>query len=189
MSLLFGLADLLLLYKAHVRSQVEWCNGAIAHASFCLLSHLDSVQTSFLSHVGLCSRAAFLDFNVAPLQMRRDIGLLGMLYKISHGLAHPEFGALFPRIERKASHQTRVARRRHDRQFVDPCDGSQLDIFARSLFGLIKVWNNLPSEFVSSKSVKSFQVRLTAATKCACADNAERWERMYSMNSMPQVLL
>ena len=56
----FGLADLLLLYKAHVRSQVEWCNGAIAHASFCLLSHLDSVQTSFLSMLAYVRVPIFL---------------------------------------------------------------------------------------------------------------------------------
>ena len=29
----FSVRDLLMLYKAHVRSQIEWCNGAVLHAA------------------------------------------------------------------------------------------------------------------------------------------------------------
>ena len=66
----FGMFDMLCLYKAHVRSQIEWCYSAIYHAAPSLLARLDSVQVSFLSHLGLCDKMAFLTFNVAPLQIR-----------------------------------------------------------------------------------------------------------------------
>ena len=88
---------MLALFKAHVRSQVEWCNGAIYHASPAKLAHLDSVQSSFLRHLELDENSAFLTFNLAPLRLRRDIGMLGVLWKICHGRAHVDFDALFTR--------------------------------------------------------------------------------------------
>ena len=75
----FSIKDMLVLFTAHVRSLVEWCNGAIYHAAPSKLARLDSVQTSFLQHLELDERHAFLDFNLAPLRLRRDIGMLGVL--------------------------------------------------------------------------------------------------------------
>ena len=40
----YSIGDLLLLFKTHVRSQIEWCNGAIFHAAPSGLDCLDSVQ-------------------------------------------------------------------------------------------------------------------------------------------------
>ena len=65
---LFSISDMLALFKAHVRSQVEWCNGAIYHASPAKLAHLDSVQSSFLRHLELDENSAFLTFNLALLK-------------------------------------------------------------------------------------------------------------------------
>ena len=39
-----SIGNLLLLFKTHVRSQIEWCNGAIFHAALSALDCLDSVQ-------------------------------------------------------------------------------------------------------------------------------------------------
>ena len=82
-------------------------------------------------------RQAYLDYNFAPLKLRRDIGMLGVILKICYGSAHPDFEALFPKLPGQTSHghDTRVARRRHDLQLVGRCDGSQLCPFQRSLFG------------------------------------------------------
>ena len=54
------------------------------------------MQNSFLNHLGLGDRDAFLRFNLAPLQLRRDVGMLGALWKVSRGIAHPDLCALFP---------------------------------------------------------------------------------------------
>ena len=67
----FSISDMLALFKAHVRSQVEWCNGAIYNASPAKLAHLDSVQSSFLRHLELDENSAFLTFNLAPLRLHR----------------------------------------------------------------------------------------------------------------------
>ena len=64
-----GLIDIVCLYKSHVRSQVEWCNAATYHAAKSILSKLDGIQTSFLGHLRISVRSAFLDFQLAPLEL------------------------------------------------------------------------------------------------------------------------
>ena len=59
--------------RAHVRSQIEWCNGAMFHAAPSLLERLDSVQTSFLRQLDLDERQTFRDHNLDPFKLRRDI--------------------------------------------------------------------------------------------------------------------
>ena len=80
-----------------------------------------------MRQLDLWERQAYLDYNLAPMCLRRDIGMLGMLWKVCHGEAHPDFEVLFPKIPGRATHGhgTRVAKRRHDLQLFDPCDGSQ----------------------------------------------------------------
>ena len=75
----YSIYDMLVLFKAHVRSQIEWCNGAIFHAAPSKLAWLDTIQSSFLQHLDVCEHKAFLDFNLAPMRLRRDIGMLGVL--------------------------------------------------------------------------------------------------------------
>ena len=41
----YSMKDMLLLFKAHVRSQIEWCNGAVFHAAPSVLERLNSVQS------------------------------------------------------------------------------------------------------------------------------------------------
>ena len=122
MSEIYSIYDMLVLFKAHVRSQIEWCNGAIFHAAPSKLAWLDTIQSSFLQHLDVCEHKAFLDFNLAPMRLRRDIGMLGVLWKVCHGSAHSDFEVLLPRVLRRSSHSydTRVASRRHDLQLFDP---------------------------------------------------------------------
>ena len=187
----FSIEDMLVLFTAHVRSLVEWCNGAIYNAAPSKLARLDSVQTFFLRYLELDERHAFLDFNLAPLRLRRDIGMLGVLWKISHGRANPDLEALFPMAPSSVvpRHDTRAARRRHSLQMINRCDGSQLSQLQRSLFGLVKVWNALPENFVYTHTVSSMQSKLTRASKNACLDGASGWQDMYSTASLPFTLL
>ena len=146
----FGIFDLLVLFKAHVRSQVEWCYGAIFHAAPSKLAWLDSVQERFLCHIGVSETDAFMKFNLAPWKLRRDIGMLGVLWKLSRGKGHPDMLALFPLcVNGPNKLRTRSDHRRHARQFVNFCDGTQLSQFSRSLFDTVRVWIVLPSELVS----------------------------------------
>ena len=124
----YSIGDMPLPFKSHVRIQIECCNGAIYHASPSQLTWLDTIQTSFLRHLELEERQAFLDHNVAPMSLRRDIRLLGVLWKVGHGKTHPDFEDLFPNVHWRTTHghDTRIERRRHDLQLFDPCDVSQL---------------------------------------------------------------
>ena len=111
----FDLYDLLLLFKAHVRSQVEWVYGAVFHSAPSGFARLDSIQTSFLHHIGVQEDVAFLRYNLAPWQIRRDIGMLGVLWKISRGTAHRDMCALFPMCAVSGNLRTRSDHRRHPR--------------------------------------------------------------------------
>ncbi len=186
----FGLLDLVILYKSHVRSQIEWCNAAVFHAARSLLCRLDSVQTSFVEHLGLSERVAFIEFQLAPLELRRDIGMLGALWKIAHGKAHKFLQEMFPMCSfGPVLPNTRGIARRHQLRFVDRCVGDQLEQFSRSLFGLVRVWNDLPTHIVEIDSVKSFQSVLTQCARRACLDDADGWASMCGTDSFPRHLV
>eukprot|EP00969_Alexandrium_andersonii_P041899 1837753-Alexandrium_andersonii.AAC.1 len=51
-------ADLVLLYKAHVLSFIEFRTPAIAHAPTSTIEPLDALQTRFLRDMGLTPREA-----------------------------------------------------------------------------------------------------------------------------------
>ena len=91
-------------FKTHVRSQIEWCYGAIFQATPSKLERLDMVQSSFLKHMESNEGHAYLEFLLAPLQLRRDIGMLGVLYQICNGTAHADFDHLFPKAPTDAKH-------------------------------------------------------------------------------------
>ena len=75
------------LYKSHVLSFVEGGTPALYHACPSILRPLDAIQETLLQEIGLTDAEALLDFNLAPLPMRRDIAMLGLLYKVSRGMA------------------------------------------------------------------------------------------------------
>ena len=69
----------------------------------CILRKLIARKLFFFAReIGLSEDVAFMEFNVAPLGLRRDIGMLGLLFKIATGQAHPAFSDLFPRLFRPA---------------------------------------------------------------------------------------
>ena len=133
----------------------------------------------------------YVEFNLAPMSLRRDIGMLGVLLKICHGLAHPDFRVLRPNAPSRRSNiqSTRAVNRRHDLQLIDQCNGSQLAQFQRSLFGLVKVWNALPMAFVHTKSVSMFQAKLIQASKHACSADKDCWQDTYAIKLPLHILL
>ena len=84
-------------FKTHVLPLLESAGGAIYHAASSLLDQPAHVQHKCCRDMDTSDTAAFIDHNLAPLNMRRDIGLLGMLYKCAHRTAQPALLNLFPR--------------------------------------------------------------------------------------------
>ena len=180
----YSTGELVALFKTHVLSVLESCLGAVYHASSTTLEPLDKVRHSFVREVGLDSRTAFVEHNLAPTELRRDVAMLGFLHKVALGQAHPYAQALFPAApEGQNPHQrTRLSHRRHHRQLQDRVlyfTQRPLEVLRRSVFALVKVYNLLPPSWVSG-DVTHLQKCLTAAAKRACAGGADGWETLYS---------
>ena len=126
-------ADLILLYKSHLLSYLEYRTPAIYHATRNVLEKLDAVQTRFLRSVGVDDATALLEFNLAPLCMRRDIAMLGMLHRAALGEGPPQLKELF-------------RRRPGGYMLHDPyADIGQPPLVRRSAWGLLRVYNSLGS--------------------------------------------
>ena len=69
------------LYKSKVVSYCEYRTAAIYNACASLLQHVDRVQDSFLQEIDIDDVTAFSVFNLAPLQLRRDIAMLGLIHR------------------------------------------------------------------------------------------------------------
>ena len=70
--------------------------GGIFHAATYQLARIDRAQNRFLRELGLSSEQALLDHNFPSPQIRRNIGILGLLHKRVLGLCHPSYDTLLP---------------------------------------------------------------------------------------------
>ena len=80
----FNLKQLLTLYKSHVLGLVEYRTPALYHASASVLAPLDKLQEWVLRDLGLTELEALEHFNLAPLRTRRDIAMLGVVWRAVH---------------------------------------------------------------------------------------------------------
>ena len=171
----FSTPLLVQLYKSHILSFVESSTPAVYHAPNFFLSQIDRVQEVFLEELGISSDAALIEFNLAPLPVRRDIAMMGLLHRIAHNRAPPQFSKLvrlaahepFPRCLRPGG--------RHSMQFIDILDGTHSKMMGRSCLRLIYGWNMLPAALVDTKSASSFQRVLQQAVKRAAKSGLANW--------------
>ena len=124
----FCTQDLVLQYKQQLLSFIEYRTGAIYHATTTVLNQLDRTQDNFFRELGIDSTAALMDFNLAPLSMRRDIALLGILHRAALGEGPPQFREYFRRKEGSL-------------RLVDPLENKTLSpLMRRSRPGPRKPW-------------------------------------------------
>ena len=157
----YSVGGLIAQFKTHVLCHLEGTMGAFFHASTSHLAKLNAVQRIFVEKLGLSEESAFLNYNLAPLQLRRDIAALGMLHKVTLNIAKQPFLDLFPPRPARDILPTRLLLRRHTKQLKDRCDGRQSVLLQNSLFGMARVYNLLPQRLVDSRTVKIFQRNLT----------------------------
>lgn len=150
------------LYKSCVLSYLESGAVAYSHATKYVLAPLDRTQSRLLRELGLSEIRAFEVYRLAPLCMRRDIGMMGLLHRISLGLAPSQLSNLFPisgAVLRRNPFGTRLSElRRHNRQFVERA--RRTDVFDRSVFGIVKAYNLLPQQVVDIPFVPAFQGKI-----------------------------
>ena len=134
------------MFKCHVLSFIEGATPAIYDAATSVLKPLDDIQDSFLAEIGISRFESLRDFSLAPLSMRRDIAMLGLLWKFSRRIAPSPIQSLFvlgcSGLESCGFTSTAV---RHAFQLHDPIAPGHPVMLRRSIFGLIRVWNALPS--------------------------------------------
>ena len=166
--------------KIHVWSHMEHVNGCIAHAAPSHLNKLDSAQRYFLNGMDMTEEVAFLDHNLAPPSLRRDIGLLGLLHKRVLGQCHPAYNDLLPLAP--ASWYQGPPAPRHNRllnNHIHECM-FHCDLFSRSIFGMVNIYNRLPQCFIDCETVSTFQHELTAVARRRCDIGHEHWKDCFS---------
>ena len=149
-----GVSQLVQVYKSKVLSFVEHRTPAVFQAAETTLAGIDAVQRRFLRECGLSDEDALLHFNLAPLETRRDIAMLGLI---------SSFGSrMWP--EALCEHVFALCRRRFLRNttnnFYLHRSPPHLPILSRSAWGLVDVYNLLPAQVVGQKSVASMQHEL-----------------------------
>ena len=82
---LFTGGELVTLYKSQLLSYLEYRTQAIYNACDTVLGPLDKFQDSFLKELGISAEDALFHFNLAPLQCRRDMAMMGVLHKTAVG--------------------------------------------------------------------------------------------------------
>ena len=145
-----------MMFKSHVLSFIEYRTPGLFHACSTVLAEIDRVQARFLSEIGLGEGEAMMHFNLAPLSVRRDIAMLGVIHRAVLRQGPPPLWQFFQLSE--ANPLRRSARtRRHSKQIVEIPVGRHLEIWRRSAFGLVSVYNLLPQEAVNKLQVCEFQ--------------------------------
>ena len=162
-------AELILLYKAQLLSFIEYRTPAIYHATRHLLSKVDAIQTRFLRNAGVDEVTALMHFNLAPLSMRRDIAMLGVVHRAAIGEGPPQLKRLIKRAPGGF-------------QLLDPYSGRTTPpVVKRSVWGLLPVYNKLGSNAQSIATVKDFQAYLQERAKVIIQKNLiEEWTDLYS---------
>ena len=143
---------------------MEFATPRYYHVAPSVIASLDRVQRRLLRELGLGGVTASDLFNLAPLQSRRGMDMLGLLHRISMHAAL-QLQILFPFAPpvNPLRIPTRVGIQRHGRQFVVPF--YHTDVLGRGIFGLAKIYNLLRGRVVKLKTVKKFQSALQTALR------------------------
>ena len=132
----------------------------------------------FLRKVGISEIDALTHFKLAPLSSRRDIAMLGVIHRAVLGEGPPQLREFF----QLDKHQSRRSVRhiRHSQQVSCNFGSSPLDIFKRSVFGLSRVCNLLPSRIVRLQNVRAFQGALQQLLIEQAVADRPHWQALLS---------
>ena len=127
-----------MLYKSHVLSYIEYRTPGVHFASTSILQQLDDVQSRFLRQLELSDESAFVHFNLAPLNVRRDIAILGVIHRAVMKQGPPSLWRFF-----QLAHRPHIPSRqsRHSLQLVEWPRQRDLEVMRRSALGMINVLN------------------------------------------------
>ena len=174
------------IYKSQILSFVEYRTPAIYHACFTALQTLDSVQETLLAAAGMNELEAMYVVNLAPLSVRRDIALLGVIHRTILGRGPCHFKRFIKRLGSLHAGQ------KHRFQLQEYGDGDASDYalpnsspaayIQNSMLGLIAIYNRLPAQVVEGCGcVPSFQRALQDIVKArALVHQCTDWKFTFS---------
>ena len=165
----FSHRELLLHFKSHVLSYLEYRTPAIFHATSTVLSPLDRILHNLLHELDIPLDTALFEFNLSPLETRRDIAMLGVIHR---AVLRSGPSQLFQFFRRSF---LRTSSRRHSRQLLDVRSGRRLCMLDRSVLGMIWVYNLLPEEVVAANTVRKFQSHLQSIVRFFCSSAHPHW--------------
>ena len=140
------------------------------------------MQESSLEDSGIDAISAFLVFNLAPLSLRRDIAMLGLIHRTVLGQGPEHFKQLFYRED--AVNRTTTRFKRHRFKLHEHINGRQLAVVKRSALGLVSIYNMLLTEIVEAKNVKCFQGLLQDLARDCASRSHPQWDSIYSTRHM-----
>ena len=183
----FTSPELMQLYKSQVLSYLESATPAIFHAAPSHLELVDRVQKRFLREIDISEHDALECFRLAPLCSRRCMAMLAILQRITLGIAPPQLKQMFPFAVQTARHvSTRLELLRHNKQLQEHV--ASTDVFQRSLFGFVRVYNLLPQSVVDAVTIHIFQRHLQDGLRRAAQARISRWPDLFSPVAPPLVV-
>ena len=147
-------------------SFLEYRTAAVYHATRAVLCRLDSVQRRFLRDVGVDEVKALVEFRLAPLAVRRDIAMLGLIHRTVLGKGPTQFKDHF--------------KRQGQDQVLDPRRECKAPLIKRSALGLVAIYNMLPTSVRAARSVKLFQRSLQDMISKSAASGYSQWQDILS---------
>ncbi|PIK50568.1 reverse transcriptase [Apostichopus japonicus] len=157
------------VYKAQVRSVMEYASLSWMSASPTTLGLLDSIQKKALRIIGTSEEKARTELNISSLHQRRQVAAATVLYKMHTNSCPPDLKAMLPKpfVARRA---TRSSLSMPGHAFTVPV--SRTVSTCRTFFySTVQVWNSLPDSVVgdiSDNGAQSFKCRVHQyLTSCA----------------------
>ena len=127
-----------------------------------------------LKFEGLTKIDACVDFNLAPLALRRKNAILGLLHRCARNEAPKQLCTLFPRVDATIrANNTRFSFKPNAILLMDRTAGMNSTLLNRSIFGMVRYYNRLPESVKSTKLVSTFQGKIQEAAMGLCTKGME----------------
>ena len=173
-------ADMVVMYKSQVLSYIEYKTPGIYHACANVLDSVDSIQRKFLSDICISLCDSLMSFKLAPLKVRRDIAMMGVIHRAALGKGPSQLQDLFPPAVSVGRRSARIAAKRHTKERAVTIEDHQRCMVERSAFGLVRVYNLLPQQFVDTDSVSLFQSGLQHLVRTRATGGCADWQSTLS---------